>query len=464
MNFLFFAAAGTILLLLAVLYRQFRLHAGRHELLIRLETTREAQRQQIETLEKEIQELEARLTASQEAYNTAKQAEKLALQRLEIDQQVRREWEKQREEFEKAARSSVMAAGHELSSKLLADHKREAEELKQKLEVKNQQREQQALQQFKALTESVAAIREMSVNTQKQSDILLRTMSSPNSAGQLTEVALENLLKNMGLQPNVDFKMQYTVSEGEGSNLRPDCVIYLPHDRLMIIDCKASKHQLELAAAEGEEEYALAKEKFRSAMLRHLEMLAKKEYAKAICDEYRQKTGNTPQRQLMNVMYIASDAAIERLDEIDPIFREKMQKAGIIPAGPTGLHGLCTIASMHISEARKAENQERILHEIERILGGLAVGLGHLEKLGNSLKSAANHFGSFTGSYNRTLAPKLRQLEKLGVKSESKKRLPERLPTYEVRNREDFIELEATAEESNNVTSLEDSRKEKESA
>jgi DNA recombination protein RmuC len=416
------------------------------EQMIRAETEQVFLQEQLVTERNQVEALKEQAETWRKELTQANQAEQLALQKLEQAEQYRKEWELHRQEFEKAARASVMAAGQELSSKLLTDHKREAEEVKVKIEEKNRHYAEQYLQQFRALADSVAAVRQVSLESKKQSDILWRTMSSPSSAGQLTEVALENLLKNLGLREGVDFKLQASVMEGDGAGLRPDCVIYLPFDRLMIIDCKASKYQLELESVESEEARGQAQEKFRTAMLKHLEMLSRKGYMAAMVDAYHQRTGRKPHHQIINVMYIASDAAVEKLDAMDSSFREKMQKAGIIPVGPSGLYGLCSIASMDIAEARKSENHEQIIHEIERLIAGFSQAFVHLEKLGNNLQSAATSFGSFTGSYNRNVAPKLRHLTKLGVKPEGKQKMPERLPVYELHKVEAGMIIDGTGE------------------
>ncbi|MDG1287684.1 MAG: DNA recombination protein RmuC [Rickettsiales bacterium] len=359
--------------------------------------------------------------------------------------------------FKDAARASVMAVGQELSSKLLEDHKREAEAVKQSIGQKTEEQQQKFLKQFGELSNAVAAINETSKQTQDKADTLWRTMSSPGTAGQLTEVSLENLLLNLGLQRGTDFDLQASMTNDAGSNFRPDGIVYLPFDRLMIIDCKASKYELELAAAETEQERTQAEAKFSQAMHKHITSLAQKNYTAAVIDDHKRRTGNAPHPQIINVMYIASDAAVSRLDTIDGSFREKMQKYGIIAVGPAGLHGLCSIASMQISELKRDENREKIVKEIERILAGLAINLDHLEKTGTHLKRAAESYTKFTSSYNRTLSPRLKNIEKLGISPEGNKKLPGKLLGFEMRETNEWIEGEA--EDADNVTSLEDKRK-----
>lgn len=363
------------------------------------------------------------------------------------------------ETFKDAARASVMAVGNELSSKLLEDHKREAEAVKSAFNEKGEVQTQKFLKQFGELSNSVAAISEVSRQTQDKADTLWRTMSAPASAGQLTEVSLENLLLNLGLQKKTDFSLQATFKNEEGSNFRPDGIVYLPHDRIMIIDCKASKYELELAKAEDDKEKRSAEEQFKQSMHKHIDSLARKNYSAAVIETYKKERGKTPHPQIINVMYIASDAAIARLDEIDPSFRDKMQKHGIIAVGPAGLHGLCTIASMQIAEVKRDENREIIIKEIERVLAGLSTNLDHIDKVGVHLKRAADSYIKFSRSYNSTLAPRVRNIGKLGVSPEGNKALPNKLPTYEMHESNQLIEGETDIKEEGQVTSLEDRRK-----
>ena len=363
------------------------------------------------------------------------------------------------ETFKNAARASVMAVGQELSSKLLEDHKRESNAVKSSLNEKNEQQQDKFLKQFGELTQSVAAIGRINKQTQEKADTLWRTMSSPGTAGQLTEVSLENLLLNLGLQKGIDFDLQANFTDDAGSNFRPDGIVYLPYDRLMIIDCKASKYELELAAAKGESERKLAEQNFSKAMHNHIDSLARKNYTATVIENYRRRSGNSPHPQIINVMYIASDAAVSRLDALDSSFRAKMQKHSIVAVGPAGLHGLCTIASMQVAELKRDENREKIVKEIERILAGFAINLDHLEKTGTHLKRAAESYTKFTSSYNRTLSPRLQNIEKLGISPEGNRKLPGKLAGFEMREANQWIDGEAEESSSDKITSLEDKRK-----
>ena len=79
----------------------------------------------------------------------------------------------------------------------------------------------------------------------------MRALTNPGGAGQMSEIGLENALKNLGLERGRDYVIQPHVTGEEGSALRPDAMVFLPNDMVMVIDSKASKHIIDLAGAEG---------------------------------------------------------------------------------------------------------------------------------------------------------------------------------------------------------------------
>jgi DNA recombination protein RmuC len=72
-------------------------------------------------------------------------------------------------------------------------------------------------------------------------DVIKNSLLSPSGAGNLAEITLENILKSSGLRNNLDFIMQYSLATEDKAVLRPDSVVFLPDDKLMVIDAKASK-------------------------------------------------------------------------------------------------------------------------------------------------------------------------------------------------------------------------------
>ena len=62
--------------------------------------------------------------------------------------------------------------------------------------------------------------------------------SNISDMGDMGEVILENILEDCGMTKNRDYKTQFTGKNEEGSQFRPDVVIFLPENRNIIIDSK----------------------------------------------------------------------------------------------------------------------------------------------------------------------------------------------------------------------------------
>ena len=199
-----------------------------------------------------LNERETYLRAKDEAVKGRMEAEKkleLIAQKMQEVEKRMHDWELQRTESLKAAKASILEAGGQLSSKLLEDHKREAETAKKQAEAAAKKASEELLEKMLTITNKVASLNDQNVETKERMATVWRALSSPGGSGFLAEVGLENSLKNLGLEPMRDFVMQYAINSGEVGSLRPDAVIFLPQDMIMVIDSKASKFLLEIAEA-----------------------------------------------------------------------------------------------------------------------------------------------------------------------------------------------------------------------
>ncbi len=330
------------------------------------------------------------------------------------------------EEFKKAAKASVMEAGQQLSSKLLEDHKRETLATKEAQEKVAKQTTEHLLNTVQNITKEVATIQSRNADTGKQMETVMRALTHPAGAGALAEIGLENSLKTLGLEPDRDFVMQFHVGVEEGSNLRPDAVIFLANDMVLVIDSKASKHMIELTQAQGSESEDAVLKALLASMHKHLDALSRKAYADAVGKLLKERGRNLG--RMMNVMYLPSEALIERLRKADTSIAEKCQTTGIILAGPASLQALFSLSRQAISEVRQNENQQRIISEISELMGSVITVLSHVEGVGKHLKGAAQKFDAFAKSINTRVLPKLHRLNKLGVEIPKNKSLPITVP------------------------------------
>lgn len=377
-------------------------------------------------------------------------AGRLAAERdLAAARQELRDGERRLEDFERlkqenlqAAQAAVLATAQQLSSKLLEDHKRENTEARKEAEERVRLASEHLVKQ---VDEIAKAVQQLHGQVQEKSvvlDTLWRALSSPGGAGQVAEIGLANTLKSFGLEHGRDFLLQFTAQDEDGRKLRPDAVVFLPGNSVLVIDCKASKFLLEIARAEGTTEEAEAYRNLARTMNQHLRALAEKDYRSAILAAWRQSGREEEIARILSVMYLPNEAALEKLNRADPDFVHRTRLAQIIPAGPAGLHCAISLASVEINFIRQVENQQRIAETTRLLLDGMAVMLGHAAQLGRGIKAAAESFARLTASVNQRLLPRARNLAKLGI--QPNKPLPGNLPSYAVHSLEDsLIEGEA---------------------
>jgi DNA recombination protein RmuC len=388
----------------------------------------------------------AALSAERDAARAAEAAASRELaashQRLHDHGEQVADFARLKEEFLTVTRATVLTTGQELSSKLLADHKLESEAAKLQSEAQVKQAAEHLLKQVEQVTATVAQLHGRVTTDGQRIETVMRALSSPGGAGQLAEIGLANTLKSFGLEEGRDFVLQHTTADSEtGRRLRPDALVRLPGNNVMVIDCKASKFLLDMAEAEGTEAEIGAYQNMARTMSQHLKALTEKDYAGAVAADYRNAGFKEPIARILSVMYLPNEGAIEKLHAIDPAFAERAAKVRIIPAGPAGLACILGFASTEISLSRQIENREQIVETTRALLDAVTIVLGHAIGVGRGIKVAAEGFEKLARSVNRTLLPRGRKLAQLGVTSG--KTLPGNLAAYQVMTTESDLDAES---------------------
>ena len=411
----------------------------------------------------EMQEERDRANAAKaEAESFTDEAEsKVSLANMQLDEMQKRmsDWEKHKEDMSKAAHHSVLEAGQKMSSKLLEDHKREAEATKKQQTEQVQQTTNKLMKQFDEISKYVSQIDGKSDSTGKQMEVVMRALTNPTGVGQMAEVGLENLLKNFGLVAGQDFIMQYHIADDNKSGnagLRPDAVVFLPQDLVIVIDSKASKHLIEISENHDNDDAEKSLAALQKTMNEHLRALSSKDYKSAIIKHIKsnENVGSRNIGNILNVMYVPSESTVEKIFEADKNFHDKLIKSDIILASPSGLFSIFQLAKEQIAASNRDKNNEVIIDTVKGLIESVATAFTHIDKVGGSLKSSMEHFEKFARSTNRNILPKARKLAALGVEPAKNKQLPTSLATYDIRKIEDTITLEAETSDDEKVTPI----------
>lgn len=341
-----------------------------------------------------------------------------------------------------AAKAASLEAAQGVSSKLLDDHKRETDAARKASLEQTRETSEALVRNFQGLADIVVSLHAQLKDKGETVDMLKRVLENPGSAGAMNEIVLDNTLKSFGLESPRDYALQYPAADEEtGRRLRPDAVVFLPGDNVLVIDCKASKFLLEIARAEGTASEADAYANFGRAMNQHLRALSDKDYRSAVLATRRQAGREGAPAQIYMMMFLPNEAAKEKLMHADAAFRERAKAADIIVGSVDELHSILTVVSTQITLARQVENHEKIVERTRLLLEGIATALGKAGDVGKNLRRAAESFDDFGRSVNRTLLPRARHLVQLGM--QPNKPVPDNLPSFTVHVEESLIEGEA---------------------
>jgi DNA recombination protein RmuC len=412
------------------------------------ETRLSAVQQNLDTATHQRDAAFADRTREAEAREAAEKRALLAEQaRAEMEARIA-DWEKTKEQHLEAAKAAMLATSQQVSSKLLEDHKREAEAQKKDSEERVKKTTEELQANFGKLADSVTSLGTQMQQTAGQTEQIVRALSNPAGAGHYAEIGLENMLREFGLEPGRDFIMQHTIEGAdEGSRLRPDAVVFLPGNTVLTIDSKASKFLLEAADAEGTEREQDAYANLAKTMNTHLKALSGKDYASNIQATYRKAGRGDRIARAINIMYLPTEAGVERLCRADRQFQKKAVAENIVIAGPTGLMSYIGFARIEIDLGRQAENQEKIVLAARQLIEAVTTVVGYVAGVGKGIKAAADSHAKLVSSVNSRLLPRQRTLANLGVRQAKQKDLPGNIPLIQVFSQEETNLIEGESEE-----------------
>ncbi len=373
-----------------------------------------------------VSELEEELSKQRyETLNAIKEATASSTELAQMKKYMeehKEEWKQTKDNLLQAANAAVVEVGNKVSNNLIEQARRENEEAKKEAE----QTTSKVFEQFQNVVKSLHTLDEQVQKNNKQSEIVWRALTSPQSAGYFGEIGLENTLKSFGLEEGRDFRLQFSITTEDG-RFRPDAVVFLPSSAVLVIDSKATQVVLEMATAEQNGHLETMLPRLKESMNSQLKNLAGKEYDKAVREIYREQGRIDELGDVVKIMYVPSESAFGYIAKADETFMQKAAQAKIILAGPQSLAGLIALANIKIQETRQIENYQRIMDSVRDFMGRVATALSYADNVGRAITKAQENFDSFAKSVNTRLLPKVKDLGKLGLTHNGKKDFPARL-------------------------------------
>ncbi|EGM77709.1 hypothetical protein Rhein_2124 [Rheinheimera sp. A13L] len=164
--------------------------------------------------------------------------------------------------------------------------------------------------------------------TEEAHQLAVALKGQKKTQGNWGELVLENVLERSGLRAGQDYQREFSVTQEDGSKLRPDLVVFLPQGKHLIIDAKVSLNAYSrYINSEDDLERQLALQEHVAAMAARIKELSDRNYHKL-------PGLNSPDLVFMFVPI--ESAFVEALKADESLFQQALNQ-NVLVATPTTL-------------------------------------------------------------------------------------------------------------------------------
>jgi DNA recombination protein RmuC len=310
---------------------------------------------------------------------------------------------------------AFLALARENLGKLQAESKGELETRKKEIESLLKPLEEQ-LRGFAALSQqgqkSIAEVAQQLGDLRKTNDLLASETSrfrmvlkSSQARGRWGEETLRRVVEAAGMSAHCDFDVQ--VSEG---NARPDMVVRLPEDRVIIVDAKVPDLDFVDAMESADAQTRSESLRVHAAKLKQtIRELAGRDYPERF-----------PSSLDYVVLFLPAESLFSAALEGDRELLVWAAEQRIILATPASLIALLRSVSLSWQQYSQTQNTREIADAAKELYERVALFYDHVAKIGRALKGAGEAYNAAVGSYERRVRPSGERLGRLEVASSGK--------------------------------------------
>lgn len=233
---------------------------------------------------------------------------------------------------------------------------------------------------------------------------LTQVLSARPARGQWGEDNLRRVVHLAGLTEGVHVDVQPTWTV-DGRTVRPDLVLHLAADEVVIVDAKAPMDAFQRAVTAQQRDEAIRHGKEHASALRaHIRDLGRKPYAAAV-----------PNALDFVVLYLPYEGAIDLAHEHDKDLFDFAIGNKVHLATPHTLIALLNTVALGWQQRQLAESAQRIVELGTRLYDRIGVVAGHVAGVGKQIEAASTAYNKAVGSIEANLLTTARELRTLGV-------------------------------------------------
>jgi DNA recombination protein RmuC len=336
-----------------------------------------------------------------------KQNELLKQSTLQFERQ-KDEWQKDKETILLQLSEDLMRKNHEQQNQFSIQQQENVKKITENL-----------FKNFETVTAKLSLLDDEMKKSVLDISQTKNALLSPGGAGRTAEITLENILKNSNLleKENLNSVGDYVLQSHFGSNAaseakRPDAIIFLPNNQILIVDSKSSPFFLELEIAKSDEEKKEILAKLKNSFRKHVDDLKRKDYAAPLFDELR--SANISEYKIFSVMFLQTEQMLEVIKKADKEFEQRALEAGIIIATPVMLIHLLSSVKFIIDRVKQEKNIELLKVAVQKLLDSLVGVVKESGELGRLMNKALNNYNKLAKNLNKSITL-TRDISELGI-------------------------------------------------
>ena len=376
----------------------------------------------LDEVQRELEEARARAEESAQRVTALSVEQAKLVERLDAGAKLIEEFKANREQlvqqFE-ALGSRTLKSNQEALGKFITERLKDADSLSQaELDKRKQAIEamvkpisetlHKTREQITQLDERVKASSASNESLKEETARLTRALSRPEVRGQYGEIQLRRVAELAGMTSYCDFSEQFSQRDDEGNLQRPDMVVTLPNERVIVVDAKANINAyIEAVNAPTDEIREEQMQRFARHTFEQVKKLSDKKYWSLFDGKSAEFV----------VMFVPGDHFIDAALSRRPDLLDVAAQQGVILASPSTLIGLLRAVAVGWREHALTEQAAELFELGKELHDRAATAFEHAGKLGDSIRQSVERYNRLVGSIDSRMMPTLKKFEDAGAKS-----------------------------------------------
>lgn len=275
-----------------------------------------------------------------------------------------------------------------------------------RVEAQVRELERDRQEQFGTVGERLGEVARQTAELREQTAGLSGALNSSGVRGTWGESQLRRILEHSGMLARCDFEEQVSAVSTHEATVRPDVVVHLPDDKLLVVDSKAPLAAFLAAQADditAGERTGLLRQHARS-LRGHVDTLAGKAYWSAFA--------NSPE---LVICFVPSDAVLAAALQASPDLYDHAQSKKVVLASPATLLALLRALAFAWQQDTLAGNARELVAlgtELHQRIGTLG---RHVTSMGSALRRSVESYNAMIGTLESRVMVTSRNLAQMGI-------------------------------------------------